>query len=147
MLLRATLIAAAIAMAALARAGLRPGLATEMSINKFAIGLGIALVLVGLLVGADRFFVTSDGDTGTCSSYFSGPKGDIGDALDAEQKRQQDELGTGQRYHGSTTFAEQCDSKRDQRGLFTWLLIGGGGVLVAGGALVRPAKREGAQPK
>lgn len=118
-----------------------------MSINKFAIGLGIALVLFGLLVGADRFSVTSDGDTGTCSSYFSGPTGDIGDALAAEQKRQLDELGTGQRYHGSTTFADQCDSKRDQRGLFTWLLIGGGGVLVAGGALVRPAKREGAQPK
>ena len=146
MLLRATLIAAAIAMAALARAGLRPGLATEISINKFAIGLGIALVLVGLLVGADRFFVTSDGDTGTCSSYFSGPKGDIGDALDAEQNgnRTSWEPGSAPR---STTFAEQCDSKRDQRGLFTWLLIGGGGVLVAGGALVRPAKREGAQPK
>jgi hypothetical protein len=91
--------------------------------------------------------VTSDGDTGECSSYFTGPKGDIGDALAAEQQRELGELGSGPRYHGSTTFADQCDSKRDQRGLFTWLLIGGGVVLAADGALIRPAKREGSQPQ
>jgi hypothetical protein len=142
--LRILLVIVGVAVLA-AIAGMALLVPTEMSINKFAIGLGIALVLVGLLAGSDRFSVTSDGDTGTCSSYFSGPKRDIGDAL-AEQKRQLDELGTGRRYHGST-FADQCDSKRDQRGLFTWLLVGGGVVLVTGGALVRPAKREGAQPK
>lgn len=112
-----------------------------MSPRIFAVVLGVGLVLAGLLLGADRFEVSSDGDTGQCSSVFSGAKGDIGDAAAAQQKRQLDALrdtvaGVGPTYHGSM-FADRCDAKRDQRGLFTWLLVGGGALLVAGGVLIR----------
>jgi hypothetical protein len=47
------------------------------------------------------------------------------------------------RSSGDTPLDNACNAERNQYRLFTWLLVGGGVVLTAGGALVVRAKAEG----
>jgi hypothetical protein len=117
-----------------------------MSPRAFAISLGVVLILGGLLLGAERFSASADGIPAQCVSVFDGGKG--GGAYTYDNSAVLAKKFSGQwRSSGDTPLDNACDAERNQYRLLTWLLVGGGLVLTAGGALVRPAKREGAQPK
>jgi hypothetical protein len=117
-----------------------------MSIRGFVIGLGVVLVFIGVVViGNARFEIHAGGDTGMCTSYFNGPSGDVGNADALQQKLSLGEL-AGKRYTGPSVD-DLCNNERDQRGTWTWVLVGVGVVLAAGGVLIRPTKNAMAQPK
>ena len=104
-----------------------------MRIGSFAVVVGIVLVLVGLLVGADRFSASADGIKAQCTSVFDAGKGRSIVSYDNGS-------GTGQGlFPPLAPLVNACDSKRNQMRLFTWLLVGAGVVLTAGGVLIRKA--------
>jgi hypothetical protein len=107
-----------------------------MSPRAFAISLGVLLILGGLLLGAERFSASADGVPTKCSSVFDG-----GGAFGYDNSAVWD-MDSSHQWHGDTPLVNACDAKRDQYRLFTWLLVGGGVVLTAGGALVVRAKTE-----
>jgi hypothetical protein len=108
-------------------------------------------VAVGLLeCGAGRFAVTSGGLTGHCSSVFSGPNGDTGNAPDGQQARQLAELGHGAlwRYTEGPDFDTPCNSKCDSRRMCLWGLVGLGIACIGGAVVVFwPTKSGATQPK
>ena len=113
-----------------------------MSYRGFAIGLGVVLVFIGVVViGNARFSIHAGGDTGTCASYFNGPSGDIGNADALQQKLSLDGL-VGKHYTG-LSVDDLCNNERDQRGTWTWVLVGVGLALVAGGLFVWPQRNGG----
>jgi hypothetical protein len=109
----------------------------------FLMVAGVALMAVGLLeFGAGRFSVTSVGITGTCSSVFAGPRGDIGDGDDGAEARELKELTVAPLYRStSPSFADLCDGQRASRMHWLWGLVGLGVACIGGAVIVfRPTK-------
>jgi hypothetical protein len=113
-----------------------------MSPRAFAIILGVVMILGGLALGAERFSASADGIPAQCISVFDGGKG--GGALSYDTSAVLAKKFSGEwRSSGDTPLDNACDAERNQYRLFRWLLVGGGVVLTAGGALVVRAKAEG----
>lgn len=92
-----------------------PRYAHPMNIKTFAIILGVAAILGGIFLGMNRFSATSGSTTVQCTSYFSG-----GEDIDAHED-QMSRLVSGPL--GATHLVDQCNSKREAMGIFTWVLI------------------------
>lgn len=89
-----------------------------MSYRGFAIGLGVAVVFICVVViGNARISIHAGGDTGICASYFNGPSGDVCNADALQQKLSLDGL-VGKHYTGPSVD-DLCINERDQRGTCT----------------------------
>lgn len=113
-----------------------------MSIRAFAVVLGVVMILGGLTLGAERFSAHADGISAQCISVFDGGKG--GGALAYDGPAVLTKKFSGEwRSSGDTPLDTACDAERNQYRLFTWLLVGAGAVLTAGGLFIWPTKTEG----
>jgi hypothetical protein len=108
-----------------------------MSPRAFAIVLGVVMILGGLTLGAERFSASADGIPAQCVSVFDG-----GGTVSYDNRAVLDKDFSGQ-WHLDTPLVNACDAERNQYHLLTWLLVGAGVVLTAGGALVVRTKTEG----
>lgn len=92
--------------------------------------------------------MTSGGITGTCSSVFAGPHGDIGDGgQQAQQLRAITDTTTGTKRPQSASFADLCEAKRGSRATWLWVLVGFGVVLIVCAVMVFwSTKTVGTQP-
>jgi hypothetical protein len=113
-----------------------------MSPRAFAIILGVVMILGGLTLGAERFSASADSIPAQCISVFDGGKG--GGALSYDTSAVLAKQFSGEwRSSGDTPLDNACDAERNQYRLFTWLLVGAGVVLTAGGVFIWPTKTEG----
>lgn len=109
--------------------------------------VGLAMVIGGLLVfGPSRFTVTAGGITGTCSSVFSGPSGDMGNADDGKQAQQLKGLTRGSLWESSQpSFDDLCNTKRDSRRTWMLVLVAVGVALIGGSAFLFWPTKSGAK--
>lgn len=100
--------------------------------------VGVAMAVGGLLTfGPSRFTVTAGGITGTCSSVFGGPRGDMGNADDGKQRQQLDGLTRGSLWESAQpSFDDLCNAERDSRKTWMWVLVVVGVTLAGGSAFV-----------
>jgi hypothetical protein len=113
-----------------------------MSPRAFAISLGVVMILGGLLLGAERFSASADGIPTKCVSVFDGGKGGGAFEYDNNVVLPKKMFGSW-RDSGDAPLDNACDTERNQYRAFTWLLVGGGVVLTAGGAFVVRTKTAG----
>lgn len=82
--------------------------------------IGAGMIIAGLLLGMDRFSTTYHGTHVECSSVF-GEEAQDSRAL----------------YQGGPNAVDACVAKRGTYGILTWVLIGGGGVVLLGAISVK----------